>query len=320
MSELTAWWNLLTLVITTSPVPSNPDTSVLRLIMSRWRLVPDLPRCAKLIQFDGANPRLPADRLRAYDGFKREVRELVRTDADFARTALSMSDELLFASHNLAAAVHAVNTTYMLVSQHDYVLTRPFDARNLLRTMAAVPTVRHVRLNVRANVARGFDSHVVNFTGPSVRVPLSKTCGWSDVPHVTTRRYYLDVAIPNNRGDHDHGKHKFMEESNHYKMMRNFAPGGCWALKQAVAKGEKDPPWPDDFDRFGTYLYGWAGERGTYMEHRSLRGDQPQWGLDGPSRPFARGRGKARGRGGEARGRGGKARGRERGRRKGRGR
>ena len=145
-----------------------------------------------------------------------------------------MSDELLFASHNLAAAVHAVNTTYMLVSQHDYVLTRPFDARNLLRTMAAVPTVRHVRLNVRANVARGFDSHVVNFTGPSVRVPLSKTCGWSDVPHVTTRRYYLDVAIPNNRGDHDHGKHKFMEESNHYKMMRNFAPGGCWAQDPAA--------------------------------------------------------------------------------------
>ena len=106
-----------------------------------------------------------------------------------------------------------------------------------------------------------------------MRVPLSKTCGWSDVPHVTTRRYYLDVAIPNNRGDHDHGKHKFMEESNHYKMMRNFAPGGCWALKQAVAKGETNPPWPDDFDRFGTYLYGWAGERGTYMEHRSLRGD-----------------------------------------------
>ena len=70
--------------------------------------MPDLPRCAKLIQFDGANPRLPADRLRAYDGFKREVRELVSADADFARPALSMSDELLFASHNLAAPAHPV--------------------------------------------------------------------------------------------------------------------------------------------------------------------------------------------------------------------
>jgi len=305
MSELTAWWNLLTLVITTSPVPSNPDTSVLRLIMSRWRLVPDLPRCAKLIQFDGANPRLPADRLRAYDGFKREVRELVSADADFARTALSMSDELLFASHNLAAAVRAVNTTFMLVSQHDYVLARPFDAPNLLRTMTSLPTVRHVRLNIRANVARGFDSHVVNFTGPSVHVPLAKTCGWSDVPHVTTRRYYLEVAIPNNLGDHEHGKRKFMEESNHYKMMQNFEPGGCWALKQAVSRGEPNPPWPAFFDRYGTYLYGFAGDRGSYMEHRSQRGDEPQWGLDGPFRSVrpegraneARGRGRRRGRG-----------------------
>lgn len=37
----------------------------------------------------------------------------------------------------MCGAVRQVRTPYMLVQQHDYVLQRPFDARNLLRTMAS---------------------------------------------------------------------------------------------------------------------------------------------------------------------------------------
>ena len=37
----------------------------------------------------------------------------------------------------ISLAAWQVRTPYMLVQQHDYVLQRPFDARNLLRTMAS---------------------------------------------------------------------------------------------------------------------------------------------------------------------------------------
>ena len=38
--------------------------------------------------------------------------------------------------------------------------------------------------------------------------------------------------------------------------------------------------WPADFDEFGTYLYGVASPSdGTYVQHRSQRGNTPQWGL-----------------------------------------
>ena len=70
-----------------------------------------------------------------------------------------------------ALAVRQVRTPYMLVQQHDYVLQRPFDARQLLRTMAAHRAIKHVRLNTRGNIQRGFDGVIQNYTGHS-HVPL----------------------------------------------------------------------------------------------------------------------------------------------------
>jgi len=195
----------------------------------------------------------------------------------------------LFAAHNIAAAVAQVRTPYILVQQHDYVLARPFDVRNLLRTMSSNAAIKHVRLNTRGNIQKGFDGVIQNYTGPS-HVPLTRTCGWSDGPHVTSTCYYLRTDIPFNMEDHHGGVRKFMEESVHYRMQRNgaFAPiPGCWALKICRVERTAHPEctaaarqWPRDFSTFGTYLYGVASAQdGSYMTHRSQRGNTPQWGL-----------------------------------------
>lgn len=76
-----------------------------------------------------------------------------------------------------------------------------------------------------------------------------------------------------------------MEESIHYRMQRNGAPGGCWELKRNASLG-RPTHWPDDFDEYGTYLYGRASrDDGSYMAHRTLRGKGPQWGLGDHLRP-----------------------------------
>ena len=56
------WWRLLTIVVVTSPVPSNPDTSVLRSVFAAYSRVEGLQRARKLIHFDGPQPRLPVER------------------------------------------------------------------------------------------------------------------------------------------------------------------------------------------------------------------------------------------------------------------
>ena len=44
---------LLTVVVTSSPVPSNPATATLHAVFASLELVRNLNRCPKLIQFDG---------------------------------------------------------------------------------------------------------------------------------------------------------------------------------------------------------------------------------------------------------------------------
>jgi len=318
---------LLTVVVCSSPVPSNPQTATLQAVLRSLRRVVGLPRCQKVIQLDGPQRALPAPRVAAYAEFTRRVHALSASDADFAHSRVYASPKFLFASHNLAAAISHVNTSFLLSLQHDYELARPFDLLGLLHTMRLVPIVRHVRLNMRANApARGFDGVVANATDlpPAVRVPLTRTCGWSDAPHVASTAYYRSFVIPKNLGDHNGGRRKFMEESVHYPMQRNGMAGGCWETRKRVASGQTAPiPWPAFFDDFGTYLYGVCTPTdGFYTLHHSLRGNVGQWGImpEHKSRrpehaagaggvPKGRGRGGGTGRGGAGRGtRGGKAR------------
>ena len=250
---------LLTVVVCSSPVPSNPQTDTLRMVFRSLRLADGLTHAAKVIHFDGPQPGLPAPRKAAYGEFKRRVRILSELNADFADSRVFASDTFLFASHNLAAAISHVNTKFLLALQHDYVVARPFDVAALLRTMLAVPLVKHVRLNMRPNApARGFDTVVANATDLSgLLVPLTRTCGWSDAPHVASTAYYRSFVIPSNRKDHNGGRRKFMEESVHYRMQRNgeFRPPGCWALKMCRVQNPAHPEctaaarqWPHDFE------------------------------------------------------------------------
>lgn len=230
--------SLLTIVISSSPVPSNPDTTTLQAGLKSLALVPGLSQCPKVLQFDGPQPSLSYERLGNYVEFKRRVRLLSAGDAAFERSTVYESDRFLFAAHNLAAAVAHVNTTFFFSLQHDYQLVRPFDAPGLLRSMQSIPVIKHVRLNMRANApARGFDGLIENATLPGLRVPLTRTCGWSDSPHIARTEYYRSFVLPRNFGDHGGGKRKFMEESLHYPMQRNFRPGGCWEAKQQDKQG-----------------------------------------------------------------------------------
>ena len=324
--------DLLTVVVCSSPVPSNPETQTIRAVFHSLSRATGLAGCAKIIHFDGPQAILPPPRIKAYADFKARVRELSEKDGDFSRSSVYESDSFLFSAHNLAAAISHVNTSFLLNLQHDYELAKPFDAPNLLRTMLALPIVRHVRLNMRPNYPpRGFDGVVANASGllgPKALVPLTRTCGWSDSPHVASTSYYRDFVIPKNKNDHKGGRRKFMEESVHYPMQRNGMKGewergvsrmGCFETRKRVEAGETDPiPWPSDFDDYGTYLYGYCTRGdGFYTRHRSLRGHGPQWGLEHHPLGDARGGGKGGGRalhgGSKGGGRGGKAKGRGRG-------
>ena len=275
------WYKRLSVVVLSSPVPSNPQNiHALDDLFTSLEIVTHLNRANKIIQLDAPNPNLPKHRIDAYKQFETAVRLRAQSHTAYSDTIVNMAEIFQFHAHNLAAAIRVVETKFVLVLQHDFILVKPFDAFNLLRTMDELPIVKHVRLNARANVERGFDGVIANFTHG--RVPLARTCGWSDGPHVSTKAYYKKFVIPLNLKDHCQGRRKFMEESVHYRMQRLGRDGGCWALKKSVADGatRSSLKWPDDFNDYGTYLYGYADVDGSYTRHKTLRGNVSQWGRE----------------------------------------
>ena len=45
--------HLLTVIVTTSPIPSMPSTALLEALISSWELTPALRDCAKIVMCDG---------------------------------------------------------------------------------------------------------------------------------------------------------------------------------------------------------------------------------------------------------------------------
>jgi hypothetical protein len=144
--------SLLTVIVCSSPVPSNPETLTIRAVFRSLRLAPGLTSCAKIIQFDGPQAALPAKRVNAYNEFKQRVRALSAGDEDFARSQVFASETFLFAAHNLAAAIQHVNTSLLLSLQHDYEIARPFDVPNLVRLTAVSNTPAIATITLRSCV------------------------------------------------------------------------------------------------------------------------------------------------------------------------
>eukprot|EP00967_Tisochrysis_lutea_P076070 scaffold102724_cov29-Tisochrysis_lutea.AAC.4 len=67
---VSAWWDSLTVVVPTSPVPSNPSTEVLEAVFGSFGIVPRLVDAPKLVQLDGAQEELSEKRRKAYDLFE----------------------------------------------------------------------------------------------------------------------------------------------------------------------------------------------------------------------------------------------------------
>lgn len=80
------WWDQLTIVIPSSPVPSNPSVTTLKAVFRSFANVPRLPEAQKLLHLDGIQPSLSPLRREAYIEFARRLGVLIATEPDFLHT------------------------------------------------------------------------------------------------------------------------------------------------------------------------------------------------------------------------------------------
>jgi len=150
---------LLTVVVTSSPVQSNPSTRMLLECLASLDRNAGLGRCRKLIMCDGFKVRSRSQRKQGvitdeevcrYRAFVQEVARLCRADAAFRRTRLVRLARRQGSAFAIREAVEAhVRTPFVIVVPHDCIVARPVKLEAVAAAMHASPTVRYVKLASR---------------------------------------------------------------------------------------------------------------------------------------------------------------------------
>ncbi len=246
--------SMITVITTTNPIPSIPDTQILYRSQSSLFRIPVFAKCKKIIVFDGIQPAYE-NRQQDYETYKKNVVELSKTDEYFTNTELIFCDRWVHLAGAIREAIKHVKTPYLFIHQHDFVLRKDFDLRGIIATMEVNQNVKHVRLaKFPTNTFAGqweFDGPVEEMVEGAAFVPLCRTGGWSDNDHITRLEYYTDFVLP---------------QCNHGAMEWSLHP----ALKNALLRQGPHGHLP-----FGTYIYGHITD-GGYIHHSDGRDVWPK--------------------------------------------
>jgi hypothetical protein len=165
---------LLTIVTTTHLIPSAPSVWILRKTLHSLRRRMQVSGCEHRIYYDA--PSLPNSRHAAY------LDNLKVLAASHGLEVLVRPGSGLKA--NYLHAVDTVQTPYMLFLEHDWTFRRDVDLPRLLQVLERHAFVNYVKFNKKANDARFMWDHFVEPEDRVAELPLTRTSGWSNNPHI----------------------------------------------------------------------------------------------------------------------------------------
>lgn len=237
---------LVTVITSTNPIPSIPNTSHLYQAQVSLAIVPVLRLCKKIIVFDGI-PEHKLHMTHRYEEYKQSVIKLTETDPYFSNTELVFCEEWGHLSGAITSALKHVTTPFVLMHQHDLVVRKPFDLNGCVATLIANPYIKYIHFSSSANSDRSWNGPVdEKIVGRVHFVPLTRSFGWSDRTHIASVDYYKNQILPL-------CPFTFMENVVQKKIQQDFKTHG---------KGRHHI--------FGPYLYGNIHD-GDYLTHTDGR-------------------------------------------------
>eukprot|EP00301_Raphidiophrys_heterophryoidea_P013894 c2145_g1_i1.p1 GENE.c2145_g1_i1~~c2145_g1_i1.p1 ORF type:complete len:361 (-),score=80.21 c2145_g1_i1:246-1286(-) len=221
--------DLLTVVITTSPISVHPDTSLFLETVGSFSLVPELAKARKIIVCDGykvstenkfRSGAVVAEKVNDYEEYKNRLRSM--TNASEGPLAGATMLELPI-RHGFGLAVKrgldAVATPFVMIVQHDRRFFASFDLLGLMQCMndeANKPWLKYAMLPSHSTI--GYETKIVSKysirLSPHVRnvasfrmVPLIQ---WFDSTHICQTDHYQNFVM--NRKNRFVAKGGFIED------------------------------------------------------------------------------------------------------------
>jgi len=193
----------ITILVTTSPIPSHPSPVLLRALFASFRRhLPSLKGCPSLIVCDGyrradGKPQLCSED--AYNQFLEAVDERVHSGEFGACRVLKLSGKHGY-GRALQIALAQVQTEFVLVMQHDWLFVKEMDMHRAVEAMREDPSIKYIgmqsmttldyarRMEVRYQITLPH-THIV------AGVPLTPQLLWYDKPHLCRVSHYLNVVL-----------------------------------------------------------------------------------------------------------------------------
>lgn len=186
---------LVTVITSTNPIPSIPETSHLYQAQASLSIVSTLRLCKKIIVFDGVPEHKKAMASR-YEEYKQNVIRLTETDPYFANTELVFCEQWRHLSGAITNALAHVTTPFVLIHQHDLVIRKPFDLNGCVATLIANPNIKYIHFSSSVNSDPSWNGPVDQKIAGRHFVPLTRSFGWSDRTHVASVAYYKKDILP----------------------------------------------------------------------------------------------------------------------------
>lgn len=218
---------LCTIILTTSPTPSNPSTELIEeTLRSMGAFAPELLGCRSIIVCDGYKSAAASkfrcgivteERAQAYETYMDALQKLVEEDPapQWRRAELLRLPERHGFGFAVRAALPRVATPFVCIMQHDRTFMRPCDfVLRLLRAMGADDRLKMVGMPTTTNdpprYLKAAESKLVEIKVPQPRPKLEDTIltspespglrfipmiMWHDSTHFASTAYYRDFVF-----------------------------------------------------------------------------------------------------------------------------
>ena len=182
---------LLTIVITTSPIPTHPNTNIIESTIDSLMNIKEIKNCKIIITFDGCNDERFNVR---YEQYKININELIKNKYEFRNVICVYADEYVHQTNTIRNSMKYINTPFMFVIEHDWLIFGDIKFREIISVMNMYKKIiKCVRLNYLSGYMYSnklYPPFVVpepiDFNG----VKLIYTDKWSCHPHISHKDSY----------------------------------------------------------------------------------------------------------------------------------
>eukprot|EP00041_Stephanoeca_diplocostata_P019544 m.423289 g.423289 ORF g.423289 m.423289 type:complete len:398 (-) comp21332_c0_seq2:1701-2894(-) len=236
--------NRLTIILTTSPVQSNPSTQMIEEVVGDIAHVPSLVSCKKMIVCDGCtvadgdkfrSGKVTKESLQRYDEYIERLASIVRQGhGSFANTTLLRMPSRHGFGLAVKAALGRVTTPYVMIMQHDRPFVASFPLPAVLAAMDADPALKYVGLHTGST--RDYAHRTRTKYKNKIKIEPYVSGGleflpmvfWYDSTHISTTEHYRSFVF----GPRRLTKGNFIEADLGQVQIQDILAGGMEAHAQ----------------------------------------------------------------------------------------